>query len=629
MIIQISNMALAYRSRLLTLVLALVIMQPGLGFAQDNELKERVADLSYGHALYHYFQGHELNALTELHLADVKGGIQGHGDNPELMKAGISLAYGMADVAQEIFIELLDQNRPERVRNAAWYYLARLHYLRENWEPSQEAVSHITDNVERNLVPSVQMIRTNLAIKTNRTADAQVLIEDRRAYGEFLPYAYFNVATALSREENHRAAMPYYEKAVDAVYDLEPVTEDDLALIDRIRTASGYNFLLAGFNSAAVEEFSQVQLSSLDSDMALLGYGRASVQQSNHVNALRPWLELAKRSLFSPAAQEALLSIPVAYETLGASGEALSAYELAETTYVSEIERIDELLEFLEQNRLDAAALLKEPKNWFETRAEAASAPRVRQLAELFSLNRFQAKVHEFQDISQLRDMIDMWNRRLELYSGMLDERQILRERDRDALYAMELESQIQGLEQESLSLRQKLAQIETERDYLALTSGTSSDHLKRVTDSEERIDKLHESGESTEEFDEPLRLYSGLMLWDAAEDFAVDIYAGKRSVAAVEEELEAFKETHRRVTEIFSSAPDIAPYQERISNLSARLDQGSIDLDRLIESSEEALLAEIKNELNTQKRRLRVYLGQARLSIARIYDANVQGLGK
>jgi len=56
-------------------------------------------------------------------------------------------------------------------------------------------------------------------------------------------------------------------------------------------------------------------------------------------------------------------------------------------------------------------------------------------------------------------------------------------------------------------------------------------------------------------------------------------------------------------------------------------LDKGSIAIDRVIAESEQSLLNEIRNELNIQKRRLRVYLSQAKLSIARIYDANSQGI--
>ena len=605
---------------------ALLLLLPWLALGQDAGRIERVVDLQYGNALYHYFQNHELDALTELHLAQMRGGITGHGDNPELMKAGISLAYGMADVAEEIFIELLDQNHPETVRNAAWYYLARLHYLRGDWVLSEQAASKVTEKVEHHLAPSVQMIRTNLAIKTDRINDAELLLKDPRSYGEFLPYAYFNVATALSRTENHQAATPHYKNAVDAVYDLKPVTKDDLALIDKIRTAAGYNFLLAGSSTDAIGQFSQVQLTSIDSDTALLGYGRAAIEQSDYVSALKPWNELARRSLLSPAAKEALVSIPVAYERLGATGEALSAYEQAETTYVSEIERIEALLEFIEQGRFQATALLNEKQSRFETRAEAVSAPRAQQLAELFSLNQFQERAHEFQDLRELRSMIDLWTQRLDLYSDMLDERQLLRLRDQEALDTMHLESQIRELEQKSKRLQEKNSDIENQKDYLALTTGDTVNLKTRIEDSKSRIEKLRQSGEDTSSFEEPLEFYSGLMLWQAAEDFAVNIYDQKRTAMEVEDNLESLKKTHDRVTQIFASAPDIAPYKHRINELRSRLDSGSIAIDQLIEAAEQSLVDEIRDELNGQKKRLRVYLSQAKLSIARIYDADHQG---
>ena len=61
-----------------------------------EEPKTTVADLRYGVSLYHYYQQDYLSALTELMVADSRDGIQGHADNPELMAAGISLAFGNA-----------------------------------------------------------------------------------------------------------------------------------------------------------------------------------------------------------------------------------------------------------------------------------------------------------------------------------------------------------------------------------------------------------------------------------------------------------------------------------------------------------------------------------------------------
>lgn len=590
-----------------------------------DEKKQRVADLNYGHALYHFFQGSEINALTELLVAEAKGGIEGHGDNPAIMQAGISLSYGMADTAHDIFLEMLDENRPERVRNAAWYHLARMHYLRENWASSQQASDRITENIDRSLKPRVQILRTDLAIKTGDLVRANELLEDPLAYGEFLPFAHFNLATALSRDGKFAVARSYYDSAIEAVYSLEPVTEDGLDLLDKIRTAAGYNLLLNGDNLGAISEFDQVQLNSLDSELALLGYGRAAVEERDYLAALKPWNELSKRSLVSPAAQEAMLSIPVAYEALGAKGEALTAYERAESIYLEEMDRIDELLQFLETNKLEAAALLNEPLNWFETRAEVASAPRARQLAELFSLNRFQTQLHEFQDISQLRELIDIWKKRLTLYSEMLDERQLLRAQDQTDLAALNLNGKIQDLELQSINLINKLSTIRNTKDYFALVRGESAGLIDRVDESERRIEKLNSAGEETQTAEEKLARYRGLLMWQAAENFADELYLGQRAIESMEAELETLKRTSDRVKLIFSNAPDIAPYQNQISGMQVRLDKGAERLEQLIAASEAQLLREITSELKTQKRRLRIYLSQARLSIARIYDERTQ----
>src|SRR5690606_16892179 len=75
--------------------------------AKDKPLSS-VADLRYGVALYNYYQNHNLEAMTELMVAQQKGGIQGHGDNPEIMAGGFSMAYGMERHASEIFERLLD-----------------------------------------------------------------------------------------------------------------------------------------------------------------------------------------------------------------------------------------------------------------------------------------------------------------------------------------------------------------------------------------------------------------------------------------------------------------------------------------------------------------------------------------
>ena len=89
--------------------------------------KSEVADLRYGVALYHYYQQDYIPAISELMIADARDGIHGHSNNPELIAGGISLAFGMQKHAEALFGHVLeDNNRPQNMRDAAWFYLGKL-----------------------------------------------------------------------------------------------------------------------------------------------------------------------------------------------------------------------------------------------------------------------------------------------------------------------------------------------------------------------------------------------------------------------------------------------------------------------------------------------------------------------
>src|SRR3954469_7095209 len=82
--------------------LALSCMLTGnVDAAPKEKMKSSVADLRYGVALYHYYQQDYLQSLAELMVADARDGIHGHGDNPELIAGGVSLAFGMQRHAEQ------------------------------------------------------------------------------------------------------------------------------------------------------------------------------------------------------------------------------------------------------------------------------------------------------------------------------------------------------------------------------------------------------------------------------------------------------------------------------------------------------------------------------------------------
>ena len=104
--------------------IALLLALPGAQLSAAEEQPAAVSDLRYGVSLYHYFQQDYLAALSELQVADLRGGIAGHGNAPLVLRGAMSLAFGLDRSASEIFEQALDQHSSERVRNAAWFYLS-------------------------------------------------------------------------------------------------------------------------------------------------------------------------------------------------------------------------------------------------------------------------------------------------------------------------------------------------------------------------------------------------------------------------------------------------------------------------------------------------------------------------
>jgi uncharacterized protein HemY len=125
------------------LVVAAVTIAPAV--AKDKS-KTSVADLRYGVALYNYYQQDYMSALAELMVADTRDGIQGHGDNPELIAGGVSLAFGMQHHAEAVFNNILqDERRPQAVRDAAWFYLGKLHYTRGDWIAAEQSFARVAN----------------------------------------------------------------------------------------------------------------------------------------------------------------------------------------------------------------------------------------------------------------------------------------------------------------------------------------------------------------------------------------------------------------------------------------------------------------------------------------------------
>jgi hypothetical protein len=589
-----------------------------------------VADLRYGVVLYNYYQDQYFDALSELMVAQAQGGIKGHGDNPQLMKGGISLAFGMERNAGEIFTHLLEENRPAEIRNTAWFYLGKLRYLRGDWQGASASLHNISGVFEQKLLPELTSLQFNLLLQQDQLHSAEQLLESvtERNFSVWMPYLYYNLGAAYSRKGDFKAAISHYAVLNDLkLMQAEQVDEDVLALNDRSLTAAGYSQMLSGDLQKALTHFSNVRLNSPQSNRALLGYGWAAAEMGEYALALKPWQELSRRSLVYAPVQEALLAVPYAYEKLGAAGEALNAYLAAETVFKNEILRIDKVLSGLQDQALLKALSITEEsnRNWFSIETSTEINPQLSYLTELFASNEFQGGVQELRDLVRLQKLLLAWNEKLEIYSAMLHQRQQSREKKLANIRQRRMLERGAELTVARDKLAQRLSAIESSKDYLAIASEDTLSLYKMVNRAEENIDKLKASGESVAEYEGPLRRYRGLLLWQASEDFADHLWQNQRELNALNEAVQVLQKQQTSLQVVIDEAPDVAPFRSRVNTMKVRVRRQLQDVDTTIARSESSLREKVVQSLQQQKARLQHYIAETRLSTARLYDSAQQ----
>lgn len=607
--------------------------------------KTQVADLRYGVALYHYYQQDYLGALSELMVADARDGIQGHGDNPEIFVGGISLAFGMEKCAEAIFNELLqDARHPQSVRDAAWFYLGKLHYLRGHWRQAQQSFARVSDNFNPLLAAELQALQINLQIHLDpvESLSAQASLSETQmdALRHWAPYALYNLGAASARRNDFEQARGYWLALKDVAPKALAREAEYRALQDKTYTAIGYSYLTQKSYIGAIEAFTQVNLNASAANQALLGYGWAALAQEEYTRALKPWQLLRQRSLQDPAVQESLLALPFAYEKLDAQGEALTAYEEAETLLNAELNVIAQLRSSLTPAELlmrvddqpqaataqDNRPLVKinneQGQNWIKLDKTSVINTRSAYLLELFADNKFQTAIQELRDLLRLRELLQAWQPKLHIYHQLLIDKQTLRQGPEQQLARQALAEQLQSLRDTRQQLDKRLATIKANQDYLALADDPTRALYRRVEDAQAALQRLQAAGEDTAEYQERLRIYRGILLWRAAQAFPHNLWQSEKSRTAINQTLAQMTEASARVDSVSATHKDIRPALANIERLQTQVEEQLTQVNAAINARSAALGVQVDEHLERHQQRLNAYLAQAHLAVARLYDA-------
>lgn len=595
-------------------------LSPGSSLAaEEKQIFTEVQDLRYGVALFHYFQKDYMPALTELLIAEKLGGIQGHGDNPEIMKGGFTLAYGMERYASLIFERVLQTSSSPSAQSAAWFYIAKVRYLRRDYEGAKLAMANMLRGDYSGLGEEPVAFRINIAIQQGDVLLAERILKREKPKGDWLPYINFNIGSALARQNNFAAAVAYLTLLDEDDYD----SAEHIALRDKAMTAAGYSLLLDQRYDDALKTFSVVKLNSYLSSRALLGYGWAAVEKEDYEEALKAWDYLRQQTLADANSQEAMIAVPYAYEKLGAEGLALERFQEAEKAYLKEIRVIDRVIDTLEGDKLLAALNIHRSQgvDWLNYARENQLSPQLTYLISLFSQEEFQGVVQELRDLLALQENNRAWQAKSQFYSEMLITRQKNRDLNSALLTEDTLREKINELSAKRSQLAKTIEDIAASRDYFALATDDEVDLVRRVERDREYVKLLQGEGPFIAEFEEATRRYHGLLVWDVSEKFSQRLWLVIKKLNALDTTISDIRKNYDNVQRLLREAPNVAIYQQRLAQATDMLRTQQVAVDTAVEQHQNKLRRQIVNVLRKQQGRLRVYLSQSRLSVARLYD--------
>lgn len=628
-------------------VAASLLTLPIQVFAAEKP-KTEVADLRYGVALYHYYQQDYIPAISELMVADARDGIHGHGNNPELIAGGLSLAFGMQNHAEELFTQLLrDQSRPQSVRDAAWFYLGKLQYAKGDWAGAMGSFSRVSDKFNPGLLAEMHSLQINLQIKQNDLAPFSIKKIEQENLAEWQPYALYNLGAANARNGDMKSAKEYFNELTEIPFNKNAQSRIEyLTLLDKAHTALGYAHIQDKSYLAAIEEFRKVRLDGMESNQALLGYGWAAIAQEKYAEAVKPWQVLQQRSLLFPAAQEALLALPFAYEKLNAPGDALREYQHAEELLDQEIDLVrdmrgtltaGELLTLVSSKPVPASKLPElenkaEPgtltalitddgQNWLKLSGTSVIKTRSIYLRELFAQNDFQSAVLELRDLLKLQKILLDWQPKLVAYTELLHQKQDWRQQKEQQVSQQSLVQKQADMQKERDAVVERIATIKKNNDYIALADPQTRKLFAAVERSTATIDRMKAAGQDTTDYENRLWVTRGILLWRAAQDFSVNLSSLEDSVAEMDAAIANIQSSHEKIASVIATGQDLEPFYARIQTQQVQVEKQLQDLNKVIDVHAEKLRQKVDAQLIAHEKRLSRYLAQSHLAVARLYD--------
>jgi len=614
--------------KLRPLALSGLLLTLPLGHAWSKNVKpdpdglppQDVKDLHYGDVLFYFYQDDYFDSITRLLAARQLERLPNTQGEAELLLGGLYLSLGEHVEAGNIFEKLLNANTSEAVRNKAWFYLGKVWYQRGYLQESERALRQVSEKIQPRISAERYMLLAQLMLREDRYDDAIAALSAWHGPPDWTAYAEFNLGVALVRKGRLPDAVPH----LDQVGRMETSNEEMLSLRDRANLALGFALLQAERAADARPILERVRLDGPYSSKALLGVGWADSALGQFKRALVPWLALRKRDLLDSAVQESYLTVPYAYNQLGASGQAAEFYNTAIDSFDAELKRIDDSIEQIRSGNLLDRLLNDDKKDtltWYWQLKTLPDAPESRYLYQLLAGNEFQEGLKNYRELGFMNRNLDDWRENLSAFNDMLDTRQQAYDERVPKADAVMAATDLDALAKKRVDFESRINEIEKSSDVAALGTSQEQQNWARLKRVEEYV-AAHPDDPDLADMRDRLRLLKGVMYWRLSESFKARLWNERRSVKELEASL---VETQKRAVSVKQARLGVPSntgvFAARVTAVRARMDELQRRLAALSERQNRFLQALAIRELQAQKQRIEIYQIQARYELAAIYD--------
>ena len=609
-----------YLLRQLIIVTTLTLSMCFPALAEKNR-QHVVQDLSYGVALYNFFQEKYFSSITDLMVAEAKQTNENQQFDSDLLLGGLYLSYDLHEQAGKVLGDLIQADIPAETRDRAWFNLSKLRYQRGFYPEAEQALIQIQDSLPDYRQAERLNLLANIYLNQQKYDKAVDTLKKFQFDSTWQAYAQFNLGVALVKLGKLEEGI----EQLTQVGKMKPQSSEMIALRDKANLALGYAHLKHEQPDAASDAFNRIRLNGPLSNQALLGVGWAWNMQAQYNMALLPWIELKSRSTFDPAVQESYLAIPYNFEKIAKPKLALVYYTGATKSYEAQLRKLNNISKAVNDGELLQAlrpANLGDETALSLYRSKLPSSITAPYLYSLMATHEFQNVLKNYQDLLYLQYVLNRWQRNLPAYSLMLQERrrayqQKLPEVTRDTRLR-----KLQQLEAKRNKLASEVSRIKKSQDVFALAS---EDELEQLTQLEAVKRNLHAVGKKQDvaELRERYKLLNGLLYWQIADDYVPRQWQLEKGLKQLDTALAEAQAANASLKNAWNQAPTaFEGYAGRIKKQSSRIRTLQVKVDSALRQQEKRIQTIARQSLNQQKRRIESYLVRARFAQARLYDS-------